>query len=464
MVNYEPELMYALDSKSEYADWKNVYNVSGSDVLYCPICLGRVKLWNGQDPNKTYQKQRCFHHIDGMCSQESRIHFAYKTWLLEKGSKFKVGETIYEVVNSEIEKTLHTKFGDYRPDITVETTEGKKFYVEIADTNKKTDDYIEKWDELGCDVLELDVNEQLIKATTAEIPEFDIIYSSSTGECYIKHYTRQDYDDLITERKIYWKRKDLIKYKIQWERLDWFWRKLQDFYSGNSKIDVLIEAFKQMESEDQRFVCKRMRGKHASLKYELENNYTDNEDKEKANLNHISKTIREINKEFDLSTTNRYPYLCRDHHTVEFRKSLYVAYIYEINKSTTPADIYNYFYEYIKSYLEEEKERKLKQEKLKLDVQNLYEPILSFYNEKVNNCKYKTWKMRYWMDNRFNYSCEIVLFDYSYASSFTLQTNLSKDKNALYKEIRESILERMVYLKIKAKDATNKEIRIMEER
>ena len=68
------------------------------------------------------------------------------------------------------------------------------------------------------------------------------------------------------------------------------------------------------------------------------------------------------------------------------------------------------------------------------------------------------------MDNRFNYSCEIVLFDYSYASSFTLQTNLSKDKNALYKEIRESILERMEYLKIKAKDATNKEIRIMEER
>ena len=184
MVNYEPELMYALDSKSEYADWKNVYNVSGSDVLYCPICLGRVKLWNGQDPNKAYKKQRCFHHIDGMCSQESRIHFAYKTWLLKQGSKFKVGETIYEVVNSEIEKTLHTKFGDYRPDITVETTEGKRFYIEIADTNKKTDDYIEKWDELGCDVLELDVNEQLIKATTAEIPEFDIIYSSSDNKAW----------------------------------------------------------------------------------------------------------------------------------------------------------------------------------------------------------------------------------------------------------------------------------------
>ena len=90
MSFYEPELMYALDSLSEYSDWKNVYNVSGDDILYCPICLGRVKLWNGQDPNKTYKKQRCFHHIDGACTQESRIHFAYKTWLLEKGSKFKV--------------------------------------------------------------------------------------------------------------------------------------------------------------------------------------------------------------------------------------------------------------------------------------------------------------------------------------------------------------------------------------
>ena len=213
MVNYEPELMYALDSKSEYADWKNVYNVSGSDVLYCPICLGRVKLWNGQDPNKTYQKQRCFHHIDGMCSQESRIHFAYKTWLLEKGSKFKVGETIYEVANSEIEKTFHTKFGGYRPDITVETTEGKKFYVEIEDTNKKNRDYISKWHELSNDVLELDVNEQLIKTSTKEIPNFKLIYSSTTGMCFIKEYVSKKYDKVTSQLSKCWNRYDLMKRK-----------------------------------------------------------------------------------------------------------------------------------------------------------------------------------------------------------------------------------------------------------
>ena len=60
MEIYEPELMYALDSLNEYSDWKNVYNVSGNDICYCPICLGRVKLWNGQNPNKTYQREQIY--------------------------------------------------------------------------------------------------------------------------------------------------------------------------------------------------------------------------------------------------------------------------------------------------------------------------------------------------------------------------------------------------------------------
>lgn len=100
---YEPELMYALDSLDEYSDWKNVYNVSGDDICYCPICLGRVKLWNGQDPNKTYKKQRCFHHIDGMCTQKSRVHFAYKTWLLDKNN---LKDYIIKILEEELTSML----------------------------------------------------------------------------------------------------------------------------------------------------------------------------------------------------------------------------------------------------------------------------------------------------------------------------------------------------------------------
>lgn len=475
MVNYEPELMYALDSKSEYADWKNVYNVSGSDVLYCPICLGRVKLWNGQDPNKTYQKQRCFHHIDGMCSQESRIHFAYKTWLLKQGSKFKVGETIYEVTNSEIEKTFHTKFGIYRPDITVETTEGKSFYIEIADTNKKTNDYIEKWDELGCDVLELDVNEQLIKATIAGIPEFNIIYSSSTGECYIKHYTRQDYDDLITERKIYWKRKDLIKYKIQWERLDWFWRKLQDFYSGNSKIDILIDAFRQMDSEDQRFICKRMRGKHSSLKYELENNYTDKKDIEKAHLQHISTTIKKLNQEFGYSSSNPLDstYLFRkDKHVIfkdspiwENRSHLYI-YNY-----ITEEDVYNYFHpimeEYYKEHtvplLESIQKKKICFEENENYINNYFIPKFKKIQKQINRCSNTCWYVKSSV-TVYGYTHEfkiIIKFLNCFEEHIYLNFNEKSQNNIDIKNLMSSKMNNMI---AKAKEGLNSNIRIMEER
>lgn len=265
MVNYEPELMYALDSKSEYADWKNVYNVSGSDVLYCPICLGRVKLWNGQDPNKAYKKQRCFHHIDGMCSQESRIHFAYKTWLLEQGSKFKVGETIYEVVNSEIEKTFHTKFGDYRPDITVETTEGKRFYIEIADTNKKNGDYISKWHELSNDVLELDVNEQLTKASTKEIPNFKLIYSSTTGMCFVKEYIPKKYDEVTSQLNKCWSRYDLMKRKQLWERFDWFWLNTQKYYSNEFTIDDICYEFQKIDKHGKQIIYSCIKGSKHSI-------------------------------------------------------------------------------------------------------------------------------------------------------------------------------------------------------
>lgn len=475
MINYEPELMYALDSKGEYAYWKNVYNVSGSDVLYCPICLGRVKLWNGQDPNKIYQKQRCFHHIDGMCSLESRIHFAYKTWLLKQESKFKVGETIYEVVNSEIEKTYHTKFGDYRPDITVETTNGKMFYIEIANTNKKTDDYIEKWDELGCDVLELDVNGQLVKATTAGIPEFNIIYSSSTGECYIKHYTRQDYDDLITERKIYWKRKDLIKYKIQWERLDYFWRKLQDFYSGNSKIDILIDAFKQLDPDDQHFVCKKMRGKHSSLKYELENNYTDKKDIENVRLQHISATIRKLNREFGYSGSN----LLDSTHL--FRKDKHIIfkdnpqwdkrshlYIYDY---ITEDDVYNYFHPIMEKFhnehtvplLESIRKKRVCFEENEKYIINYFIPEFEKIQNKINRCSNTYWHVTS-SNTVYGYTHEFTItikFLNYFEENIYLNFN-GKSQN--YIDIKSLMSSKMNNMIVKAKEGLNSKIRIMEER
>lgn len=406
MNMYVPELMYALDSLSEHADWKNVYNVSGDDVCYCPICLGKVKLWNGQDPNKIYKKQRCFHHIDGSCSQESQVHFAYKNWLLEKGSKFKVNDKLYEVESAVVEKTIHTSFGDYRPDITIQTSCGKTFLVEVAYSSKKTDQYIYKWDEIGNDVLEIDVNEQMYTVATNEIPSFKLIYSSETGECHIKRYITQEYDDLITSRKIYWKRKDILEYKIKWEQLDWFWRELQNFYSNTSTMESVIESFVKMDSKDQKFVCTHLKGKHLNLKHALEKHYTDKDDLKKAHLKHISSVIKKLNKEFGYSSSNKWDntYLYRKYDFIIFKINHYREPYLHIYNNISEDDVYNYFYPIMKSHYENYtifKRKKIKEIKAKLESDRVYfskiiEPILTNFKYQINACKNSMWIMDFY--------------------------------------------------------------------
>ncbi len=409
MNMYVPELMYALDSLSEHSDWKNVYNVSGDDVCYCPICLGKVKLWNGQDPNKIYKKQRCFHHIDGTCSQESQVHFAYKNWLLEKGSRFKVNDKLYEVESAVVEKTIHTSFGDYRPDIMIQTSCGKTFLVEVAYNSKKTDQYIYEWDEIGNDVLEIDVNEQMYTVATNEIPSFKLIYSSKTGECYIKRYTTQEYDDLITSRKIYWKRKDILEYKIKWEQLDWFWRELQNFYSNTSAIESVIESFVKMNSKDQKFVCTHLKGKHLNLKHTLEKHYTDKDDLKEAHLKHISCVVKKLNKEFGYSTLDEV-YLYRKGEKVIFIDNFpfYNCSHMYIHDETNENDVYDYFYPIMKKYYEDDIERReqIKQRHIKLENNKKYfndyiKPILKKFKSKINTCKNNVWTMDFY----YNYNC-----------------------------------------------------------
>lgn len=416
MNMYVPELMYALDSLSEHSDWKNVYNVSGDDVCYCPICLGKVKLWNGQDPNKIYKKQRCFHHIDGTCSQESQVHFAYKNWLLEKGSRFKVNDKLYEVESAVVEKTIHTSFGDYRPDIMIQTSCGKTFLVEVAYNSKKTDQYIYKWDEIGNDVLEIDVNEQMYTVATNEIPSFKLIYSSKTGECYIKRYTTQEYDDLITSRKIYWKRKDILEYKIKWEQLDWFWRELQNFYFNTSAIESVIESFVKMNSKDQKFVCTHLKGKHLNLKHTLEKHYTDKDDLKEAHLKHISCVVKKLNKEFGYSTLDEV-YLYRKGEKVIFIDNFpfYNCSHMYIHDETNENDVYDYFYPIMKKYYEDDIERReqIKQRYTKLEndkkyFNNYIKPILKKYKSRINTCKNNVWTMDFYY-NRIEFSIYIAL-------------------------------------------------------
>ncbi len=236
-------MIIALDSLDESANYVHISDVKDDVVYHCPCCKGIVKP-RAYKKDEEYQVQPHFYHENGGCSEESFVHYICKTWLFENGCKFKIVNSLYTVSNIQTEKTLHTNFGDYRPDIIVDTDEGKSFFFEIKYSNKKTEHYIPKWDELETDVVEVDAREFINQKHNNDIPEFKLIYSD--GYCFIKSYSHKDYEDTIAKRKIEWKRQDKLNYKIQWERLDWFWSCLQDYINEKCTEETVMQKFEEV--------------------------------------------------------------------------------------------------------------------------------------------------------------------------------------------------------------------------
>lgn len=257
-----PQLIVALDSLDDSANYIHISDANYETTYYCPCCKSIVKPRACKE-DVDYQVQPHFYHENGGCSEESFVHYICKTWLFEKGSKFKIKNNIYTVNNIETERTFHTQFGDYRPDIVVETEENKTYFFEIKYSNKKTEHYIPKWDELETDVVEVDAREFINQKHNNDIPGFKLIYSD--GECFIKSYSRHDYEDTIARRKIEWKRQDKLNYKIQWERLDWFWNTLQDYIEEKCDIDMVLQKFKEV-GFDNIEICWKIVSKMSCLK------------------------------------------------------------------------------------------------------------------------------------------------------------------------------------------------------
>lgn len=242
-----PQLIVGLDSLDESANYIHIADVEENANYYCPCCKGLIKP-RAYRKDIDYQVQPHFYHETGGCSDETYVHYICKNWLFEKGCKFIVNSVEYEVDHIEIEKTLHTSFGDYRPDIIVTTTIGKIFYFEIKVSNKKTELYAPKWDELGNDVIEVDTRYFISQRYKNDVPEFNLIYSD--GECFIKSYSKTDYEETIAKRKLEWKRQDKLNYKIQWERLDRFWIEMHKYIGGENTDEDVLEYFDRLDYSD----------------------------------------------------------------------------------------------------------------------------------------------------------------------------------------------------------------------
>jgi hypothetical protein len=240
-----PQLIVALDKDSNYI---HIRDTKDDCEYFCPCCRNSVKP-RANKKDKEYQVQAHFYHVNGSCDEESRVHWIYKNWLFKSGSKFYVENTLYEVDYVEIEKTHKTSFGDYRPDITIHTTNNKVILFEVNFSSSKTENsYMEKWCELNYDVVEVNIRKLMNEDYNNEIPRFMLIYKD--GECYKKSYaTRDDYSEIAKIKKE-WKRQDKINYKIMWERLDWFWLTLQNYKHQKETFENVLEAFKCINIKD----------------------------------------------------------------------------------------------------------------------------------------------------------------------------------------------------------------------
>ena len=254
-----PQLIVGLDNKNECANYVHIEDVKDGIKYYCPCCKGEIKP-RAYKKDEEYKVQPHFYHVTGGCTEESYVHYICKTWLFEKGCKFIVNNSTYVVSSVEVEKTFHTSFGDYRPDITVTTEDNKIFFFEIKYTNKKNELYAPKWDELGCDVAEVDVKEFINSKHVNDVPKFNLIYSN--GNCFIKTYSKFDYEETIAKRKLEWKRQDKINYKIKWEKLDWFWNYLCIYKETHENENSVLDIFNNLDFSDMDFVMsvvKRMK-------------------------------------------------------------------------------------------------------------------------------------------------------------------------------------------------------------
>lgn len=242
IFEYLPQLIVAYDGNDEFANLIHVKKANKDNDYYCPCCGGTVK----PRALESEKEQSHYYHITGRCTKESQLHFFCKNWLFESGSKFYIDNQLFEVESIDIEKVWHTKFGDYRPDVTVYTTSGNSIFFEMFFTNRKTgDDYFCKWNDLDNDVVEVNVKEYLYKTDEDSIPSFTYLYHD--GKCYSKPYLKRDlYANTIAKIKRELTRQKVLNYKARIEQLDWFWQKIRN----NDSVEAILSVIESMEYDD----------------------------------------------------------------------------------------------------------------------------------------------------------------------------------------------------------------------
>ena len=208
--------------------------------VYCPICNGILRA--NQGDIKTWYFS---HENADDCNSESLCHWSVKYGVIEKGDKFKVklGDDIkeFECENIEIEKSYDTKYGTYKPDLTITTAKGEIIFFEFANTNKKRiKDYIDIWKTINNIVVEIKIKD-IIDGNKLEV--VNAIYYEGK-EYYEKYRDMYNYLDRETMKKEY--------DKIQIEKVKWLLDDILKYNLGKIDIDIISDEIQAIEDKEVR--------------------------------------------------------------------------------------------------------------------------------------------------------------------------------------------------------------------
>ena len=241
-VEYIPALIVAKDKEGNYV---KISEANKDEIYYCPVCNGEVKA-RAIESDKV---QPHFYHItESNCSNESILHWMFKNWLFESGSIFKVDGKEFIVDDFEMEKQFDTPFGEYRPDLFIQTNK-EEFFFEINYSSGKDKTFSDKWIYLNKRVVEVNVKELINCELYDEVPTFKTIFEDGK---YTKEYKTYERKDKYLEFKNYVisaNKEEQVKQLVSY--YDWFWRDIKN--GSDEDIKVCINEMKY----DDAIVCTR---------------------------------------------------------------------------------------------------------------------------------------------------------------------------------------------------------------
>ncbi|CAG7839932.1 hypothetical protein CLOHAE12215_01348 [Clostridium haemolyticum] len=265
----------------------NEIKKENKNKYYCPLCNSEVI------PRQGEINSWCFAHIDkSKCSSESMYHFWIKNKLLQQGDRFRIKSDVEkEYLCDEIlvEETYKVNDKEYRPDLTVKTTNGETIYFEMNYSNeKKLEDYLDIWMELNNIVVEIDVK-TLINSTNNKLPTFKAKYykgkcfNIKNGEDTVYHDTIGKYKEQLKKNGEYEVRKRAI------DKLDWLWKDIQRYKMNQVGIEYIYRIITSIHNEQDRRIVIEVLKKNSCQQIKR--------DIVEFNINSFDKIIRDIEKQ-----------------------------------------------------------------------------------------------------------------------------------------------------------------------